>query len=249
MLKKSKKGYYYLESFAKQKGIIHGFSSREDGDCNPQMTPQKTWPNVEKFLDILGLDRGNLILMEQVHDNRIKVVGQNDCGKIIPGADGLISDCKEIILGVNAADCPMIIFYDSSRKLIGVVHAGWKGLFKKIPEKMVDLMIKLGGLPENILVGVGPYAGGCSYEVDQKFVDRFYNVFGLVKDMVNHRNGKPYFDLGVLLKTQLVNAGIKGGNIEFPQACTVCRNEEFFSFRKDHPGDHGRMLGVIALIN
>ena len=44
----------------------------------------------------------------------------------------MITNMNGIVLGVLTADCVPILIYDKKNKIIGCIHAGWKGVFKGI---------------------------------------------------------------------------------------------------------------------
>jgi hypothetical protein len=238
MINKTSQGYYFLPQFAPQKKIIHGFSSKKFGDCREK---------AEKFLKAIGLDKKNLVLMEQVHGVKIKVVMEKDKGKIIPGVDGLLTATTEVILGVKSADCLPLLFYAPEARLIGAAHAGWKGVIAGLPQKMVDLLILKGALPGEIKVGVGPHIGKCCYQVKSDRVAAFLAKFGQLKGLINKKSGKIYLDLWLATKTQLLNSGILEKNIFEAGVCTSCQNENFFSKRKDSSATYGGMLSLICL--
>lgn len=247
MFKKTKKGYYFFEAFEKPKGLVHGFSSRELGDGGLKKKPAN-WPNVQKFLASLGLKKKNLVLMEQVHQNQIKVVTGKNRGEMVAGVDGLITTRPEVVLGVRTADCLPILLYDPVRKVIGAAHAGWKGVLRNIPQKMVEVMIRLGSLPEDILVGIGPHIAGCCYNIEAQRVERFRKKFNSPKGMIIEKKNEIYLDLVIPAVLQLVHTGVLRKNIYCPPTCTSCQNKEFFSYRKDSNKTYGEMLGVISLI-
>jgi YfiH family protein len=247
MLKKHSQGYYYLEGLSRQQRLVHGFSSRRFGDCNPLRSPEKTWPNVEEFLKAMGLKRQDLSVMEQVHGRRIKVINRDNLQEIIPEVDGLLTQEKGIVLGIHTADCLPIFYFDSRAGLVGVAHAGWRGVFKEIPRKMIELMITRGSLPERVIIGIGPFIGPCCYEIKRDVADKFLRKFGPVKGMIVTKGKKYFLDMAVLARFQLIGVGVLGKNIEFAGACTACRNQEFFSKRKDRPETYGGILGVISL--
>lgn len=238
MLKKTKKGYYEVKELKKFKGLIHGFSTRKFGDLRK---------NPAKFLTALGLKRKDLVLMEQVHGTRIKVVGEEDKGKIILGIDGMVTNKKGIVLGVKTADCLPILFYEPVEKIIGVVHAGWKGVLKKIGQKMVDLLIMKGSSPGNILVGIGPHIGSCCYKVENQRVKKFISEFGKLENMLRVDKKDTYLNLEIPIIRQLVTSGILKNNIFLSSICTSCQNQEFFSYRKDSKKSYGEMLGTLNI--
>jgi len=121
MLKKSKQGYYEFNKLKKFKSLIHGFSTRKFGDMGVKNSLTEN-RNLDKFLRIFNLEKKNLVMMEQGHGNKVKVVGETNKGKVIPGVDGMVTSVKGVILGVKVADCLPVLFYDPIKKLIGIAH-------------------------------------------------------------------------------------------------------------------------------
>lgn len=242
MLKKIK-GYYQLGSFAKHPEVIHGFSGRQLGDMSSR-GGKLAEENRRRFLDLLGLDQKNLVLMEQVHQNKVLVVGEKEKGQVLREVDGLAMREKGIIMGVKVADCLPVFFYEPKEKIIAVAHAGWKGVVIDVIPKTLEKMIALGGKPENILVGIGPHIGGCCFTAFPQRAKIFQKKFGNLPGMVYQEMDKLHLDIAVPAVFQLESAGIKRENIEVALACTSCQNQDFFSFRKEKTNQ--RMLGVIC---
>ncbi|PJC28033.1 peptidoglycan editing factor PgeF [Candidatus Shapirobacteria bacterium CG_4_9_14_0_2_um_filter_39_11] len=242
MFKKTQKGYYEFNKFKKFKGLIHGFSSRKFGDMRSNK-------KLDNFLHVLNLQKKNLVLMEQVHGDKVKVVDEDEKGKVIPGIDGMVTNTFGIVLGVKTADCLPILFYDPIGKIIGVVHAGWRGILARIAQKVIDLMIKMGSVPSDILIGIGPYIGGCCYSADNQRAGQFLGEFGNLPSMIYSNQKGLYLDLAVPTLNQLVQSGVPKENIFNSQICTSCQNKEFFSYRKDSKKTYGEMLGIISFNN
>ena len=59
-------------------------------------------------------------------------------------------------IAVLTADCAPILIYDNKIKMIAAIHAGWKGAFKGIINKVIKFMIKKGCRLENITAAIGP---------------------------------------------------------------------------------------------
>ena len=246
MFKKAEKGYYEFQNFKKFKGLIQGFSTRKFGDCRAKIP--ENWKNIEKFLSALGLKKENLVLAQQIHGNKIKVVNYNDRGKIIPAVDGLLTRDCQLVLGIRSADCLPILFFEPEAKIIGAAHAGWRGILARLPQKMIDQIIKMGGLPENVLVAIGPHICGKCYSVEKNRVQQFLAEFGSLEGMVKDGGEKNWLDLEVPTINQLVHSGVRRGNIFSAGVCTACQNKDFFSYRKDRKKTYGEMLSVISLI-
>ena len=84
----------------------------------------------------------------------------------------MITKMKDVALGVVTADCVPIIVYDFKNKIIGCIHAGWKGAFSGIVENTIKKIKKLNS-NNKIYASVGPCIGKKSYEVDTKFYKKF----------------------------------------------------------------------------
>lgn len=237
-----------MEKLALQKEIIHGFSTKKFGDMRIKKILEEN-NNLDKFLKVLNLKKSNLIMMEQVHGSKIKEVGKKEVGSVIKGVDGLVTDQIGVVLGVKVADCLPVLFYDYQKKVIGVVHAGWKGILAEIGQAMVKKMRSIGSQPENIFVGIGPHIGGCCYIIEDERAKRFVKKFGNLPKMIIKDNQGIHLDLTVPLKVQLIKAGILKQNIDSPLICTSCKNDEFYSYRKDNNKTYGEILGVISLAN
>ena len=248
MLKKTKQGYYIFEKFNKFKGLTHGFSTRQFGDCSPKKKPEN-WKNIEKFLKVLGLEKGNLVLMEQVHGDKIKVVGERDKSKIIPMVDGLVTKERGISLGIKTADCLPILFYEPQARIIAAVHAGWRGVLQRLPQKAIDLIIRMGGLAENIEIAIGPHITKDSYNVDLQRINLFKNKFGKLEVMTAIKNDKQFLDLIVPTLAQFIFSGVPKNHIEVSNDCTYLNDKDFFSYRRDNENSFGEMLSVISLVN
>jgi YfiH family protein len=229
--------YFVLEKLSAIPGLIHGFSSRKLGNMGVR-------GNIDRFLSPLGLDKKNIIIAQQVHKNRVEIVGEKQRRKIVLDTDGLVTREKGIILGVRSSDCLPILFCDPGRGIIGCAHAGWKGVLGKIAARAVGKMKIIGARPADILVGIGPHIGRSCYDVEAERADKFIKKFGNLKGMVIQNKEKTFLNLVVPTIAQLIKAGMRPENIEVASACTSCRNTKFFSHRR---GDDGDILGVISL--
>ena len=193
------------------------------------------------FLKRMGIPSKGLIRLQQVHGGEVvKVDAETALSGEIPGADGAITDVKGITLSVRTADCLPVLFYDPEHNAIGIAHAGWKSTKEKIAKNIVEAMkANYRSVPSRVLVWMGPALRQCCYEVNSEFLMHF-------PDSVVKMAHKHYFDLVGENAEQLIAAGISAKNIFDCGICTACKNDEFFSFRKEKD-KAGRMLSVIML--
>jgi len=206
--------------------------------------------NVNKNLKIvtkkIGCQKKRLILLNQIHSNKIFFINKYKKKKLY--GDGIITSQKGIALGILTADCAPIIFYDPNNSLIGALHAGWRGAYKKIVKKMTKLFIKKGSNVKNLNVIIGPCISQSNYEVKMDFKNKFLNQSRKNKSHFLNKKNKIYFSLKDYIKAELVNLGIK--NIEIINKDTYNPKNNFFSARrsiKKKFADYGRNISVIMI--
>ena len=91
--------------------------------------------NLKKVCQKIKCSKKNLILLNQIHSN--KVFSINKTPKKKPLGDALITTKSKLALGILTADCAPIFIFDPKKKIIAAIHAGWKGTYKKIIYKTV----------------------------------------------------------------------------------------------------------------
>ena len=183
----------------------------------------------------LGVD--HIVFAKQRHGNDIFVVTKNNFSKL-PEADGLITKESNIALAVTHADCQAAIFYDAENEIIGVVHAGWRGLVVDVYGAMTEAFKKMGSKPENIKVCISPSLGPDHAEF-KNYKTEFPKTFW------SFQEGKDFhFNLWKLAKAQLRDDGILDKNIEIVETCSFCNPKDYFSYRREKIT--GRNATVIA---
>ena len=84
--------------------------------------------NERKLLSsLINLDPNRIVNPQQVHSSKVKIV--DEPGKIL-STDGIISSSKSLVLSIQVADCIPLYLADPVNNVIGIVHAGWKGIEK-----------------------------------------------------------------------------------------------------------------------
>ena len=175
---------FFSKKLSKFKEIHHCFFSRKGGfskglykglNCGRGSKDKKK--NIKKNLHYvakkIGVKIYNLILMHQTHSNKVIEINKKNMKKKII-ADAIITREKGVALGVVTADCVPILLFDYENKIVGCIHAGWKGAFSGILKKTIDKFKSLGS-SNQIFASIGPCIGYKSYEVDIKFFKKFIN--------------------------------------------------------------------------
>ena len=89
--------------------------------------------NLKKVCKKIGCSRKNLILLNQIHSDKIHFIKKITKKRV--AGDSLITDRRNIAIGVLTADCAPIFIFDPQKKIIAAVHAGWRGAYKKNSSK------------------------------------------------------------------------------------------------------------------
>lgn len=192
----------------------------------------------------LGFDHNSLVHMRQIHSNDVVVVNAAHNFQNPPTCDALITNKKKTPLMVMVADCAPILFYDPLHEVIGVAHAGRAGAFLNIVVQTLTAMHEnYGSNASDIVVSVGPMIQECCYEVGAEIYDKSRAL--ALEWSIELKQSRYYLNIAKILKSQLLDAGIKEKNIEISQECTCCSTEKYFSYRGEQ--QTGRFAGVILL--
>ena len=137
---------FYSDNLKKNKDIEHCFFSRKNGvskgiyeslNCGIGSLDKKE--DVQKNLGVVTknfkIEKKQLILMNQTHSNKVQIVeSKNNLERI--KADAMLTQNNELALCVLTADCAPILIYEKDKKIIGCIHAGWKGAINGVIENI-----------------------------------------------------------------------------------------------------------------
>jgi polyphenol oxidase len=259
--------FNHFPIFSKKTGVKHFITNRLGGvstgpyfslnlGLNQSDDPSNVVENRKRVSQAAGFELQNFVFAQQTHSRNVYRVNSVDMGRgaltretAIPNTDGMITNISGICLVTLAADCVPMLFFDPIKKAVGVAHAGWKGTLIKTPEAVVSAMVlEFGSNPSDIIVGIGPSAGPCCYEVGGDVIAEVEKSFGKSSEILipSETEGKMKFNMWEANTLALIEAGVNPNNIETLCICTLCQNELFFSARK---GDLGRFAAGIMLKN
>ncbi|SCW28910.1 conserved hypothetical protein [Borreliella japonica] len=144
--------------------------------------------------------------------------------------DGLITSSLDVALVAYFADCLPVYFYDSVKKIIGLVHSGYKGSFKLIILKMLFLFEKMESSFEDLKIVFGPHNRSCCYEVSEAFLEEVSNKFSksLLNTAFSVKDDKMYFDNASFNLNLLSSFNL---NIYNSKLCTYCL-KNLYSYRR-----------------
>lgn len=232
--------------FSEFSNLIYGISSKNDGKMNDNNENLKNivLSNRKVYFDKLNINTENLVFAGLIHDKNIAIVTKNNKNTKIPSHDGLITKEKDLILAVTVSDCVPIYFYDHTNKVIGIAHSGWKGTVKNIANEVINKMkLNFNSDPKNILIYIGPHIQKCHFEIKDDIIEKFNDY----KEFIFENDNKKFVNLSLIIKKQLIKAGIYENNIEISNECTFCNKEQYFSYRRDRTEDIDSMVAYLGL--
>jgi YfiH family protein len=235
--------------------VAHGFKQHEQNGAVFLQLPFLrrathafcTRQGEEGPLAAFGIPPERLLILRQVHGAEVLIFDENTKALTHPHPyDSGLTDKKRVALGIWTADCLPILMVDTAKRIIAAVHAGWRGIWRGVIGRTVSEMIKVfESSPADILAGIGPGIGPCCYEVGDDVASLFQNSHNASHQFIQEREGRHYLDLGRAAQLELTKVGILPENIEAIPLCTACREDLFFSFRRDKKP--GRQLSFIML--
>jgi len=212
--------------------------STAKGELNFNKNLNVGMENINKLKEWFNLKE--IAYLNQIHSDLI----YNYDGEVHEG-DALITDKKNIALGVFTADCVPILLYDKVNGVIAAVHSGWKGTLLDICGKTVNRMKQeYGTKAENLIIYIGPHNKECCYEVGQDVADKFLRQPSYERQYIIN-SGK--LNLEKCIINTLIEKGVLVANINTLNICTYCnKDEKLYSYRKNRESK-GRLFSFIFL--
>lgn len=193
----------------------------------------------------------NFLTLNQVHGDDIFVI--KPYGDYLPkdnvlNYDAIVTTRDNLAICIKTADCVPVFLVDRVKKVIAVVHAGWKSTALEITAKAVQLLQKKYGSSRlDILAAIGPSIGHCCFEVDNATAESFFKQKNNEAFLFpGARPNKWMLDLPEANRRQLMNGGIPDANIDVSDLCTSCRQDLFFSHRGSG-GITGRQVNFMMI--
>lgn len=157
-----------------------------------------------------------------------------------PRADGLVTDSTDVCLFNYAADCAIIMFVDPKTRVIGSLHASWKGsLLGIIENEIQSFKENYNSRAEDIIAVVMPSIGIESFEVGIDCAEQFIQA-GFAEFVDSTSFEKPHVDLSKVNRAILKNCGLIDENIHvIDDLCTYRDANIFHSFRRGPINEEG----------
>ena len=248
------------KKLSKFKNIKHGFFNKKGGksegiykSLNCGIGSSDTKKNVKNNLKIvckkINCSSRKLVLLNQIHSNKFHFIDKNfKFNKKKLKGDALITNVKNIAIGVLTADCVPILIYDKNFKVVSIIHAGWKGAYRGIIKKVIKFLINNGSNARDLIAVIGPSISQKNYEIQKDFKDKFLKKNKQNKIFFKLIKNKTYFSLNRYIYSQLKKLGIN--SLEIINKDTFDQKNNFFSARRsihNKENDYGRNISIIMI--
>lgn len=176
--------------------------------------------------------------LDQVHGTHVVECNRQEPDSP-PQADAAITRESGVVLAVMTADCLPVLLAARDGSVVGIAHAGWRGLAAGVIEAtLAALRVE----SSNVIAWLGPAIDQAHYEVDRTVYDAFADSPGVEDAFApSARAGHWRCSLAKLARARLATAGmtdVTGGDRD-----TFVESERFFSYRRD--GETGRMASLV----
>lgn len=262
LIKKNSLEYLQATIFSECDFLIHAFCTRQGGASQDEYAglnmsfsegdeEYKVLQNWGRLADAFSIPLEQFLVVNQVHSDGIFVIKPH--GNYFPSRaelnyDAIVTNRTNLAICIKTADCVPVFFADRLKKVIAVVHAGWRSSALGICDKVIRLLQeKYSSSPQDILVAIGPSIGKCCYEVDSIVANSFrqqknnesflFPTAGMNKWML---------DLAEANRQQILDCGVPEKNIGTSGFCTSCRQDIFFSHRGSG-GITGRQINFMMI--
>lgn len=204
------------------------FTARADGDFGDGAHPADRTAAQRRIVDLPWTT------VHQVHGATVLRATRHP-GSGVRDADAIVTAEAGLAIAVRTADCaPVALAADG---VVGVVHAGWRGLVGGVVASAVAEMRAMGA--DEIAAALGPCIHAECYEFSPTDLDEVAGRLGAtVRATTSH--GRPALDVPAAVRAALADARVDLVHEE--DVCTAC-SPRFWSHRAR--GDRQRQATVV----
>lgn len=234
--------YNDIRVFEKYPEIRAAFTTR---DCEGKARKHEMAPQ-------LAAEGRNMACLGIIHSDIVVTLDDITVHEAIePGrwwvhdCDGAITNKPGLMLTTTTGDCLAVYAYDPVKKVIGLAHAGWRGVLAGMPARLIEKMMDVYGCdPSDMEVWIGPGIGLCCFEVSEDVKEDFLDKYPWAENYtIDLGKGKYKIDLKGISMELLEMTGVE--NFSVSPECTCCMPERFYSYRRS--ADKDRMLQYIEI--
>ena len=143
-------------------------------------------------------------------------------------ADASYTSTAGVVCAIMTADCLPVFVSKKDGSMVGIAHAGWRGLVSGVVENLINSFNSDG---EDLVVHLGPAISKNYFEVGEEVRELYLSKNVNFKRSFSIKDNKYYLDLYDAARVILEGFQIKlisGGD-----RCTFKESSHFFSYRRD----------------
>jgi copper oxidase (laccase) domain-containing protein len=214
----------FLAPLLRYPGLIAQFIERVPGipvSTDRQEVLERLEPIHRAEVDRLGVPWKYFRRAEQVHGNKVALVGDIGSNFPVEGVDGLVCAGKaDCMLGIYVADCAAVWLYDTVSHGRALLHSGRAGTeSNSVAQGLKALKSFCYSKPEQVVAVISPCIRPPHYEMD----------------------------IPAKIKQQLIDAGVPENQIFDSNLDTASNLDRFYSYRIEK-GNTGRMLALFGRV-
>ncbi len=191
----------------------------------------------EDFIHEMGLEADMVCIPEQVHSATVR---QADRQGIFNSTDGLVTRRTDLFLSLQVADCIPLFLVDTKNRILGLIHAGWRGAAAGIIENSIKQMQSAGAVTSDLKALIGPSIRQESFEVGPEVAEQFSSQFRQAA-----KGDRWQLDLPGFAIHELQKHGVLAGNIIDMQLDSFMDSRQYHSYRRDGK-TAGRMRALLG---
>ncbi|HEU5261461.1 MAG TPA: polyphenol oxidase family protein [Gemmatimonadales bacterium] len=185
-----------------------------------------------------------VVLSHQVHGTVVQWHRQGSEGWLmLDGVDGHATSTRGVLLTITVADCVPIYLVVPQKRVVALLHAGWRGTAARILERGVELLHREAQVqPSDMVIHCGVSICGSCYEVGSEVIERLTPGR---RPGVSRPAGAPgHVDLREVLVGQASELGVR--EVSVSPWCSAHDTDQFYSHRASG-GRDGRMVAYVGL--
>lgn len=176
-------------------------------------------PSYGEIAQSLGTD--GIARPEQVHGSGVWVT--REPGINLVKADAVVTDEANLALAITWADCQNFLVYAPGKRVIGLIHAGWKGLRAGVIPAFFETLKREWRIDAiETFVGAGPsLCLACA-----EFTDPTHEV----PELAPFIRGR-CIDLRAAAERHCVQSGLPLSHFERTEGCPRCESQTYWTYR------------------
>ncbi|GGE73529.1 MAG TPA: peptidoglycan editing factor PgeF [Paenalcaligenes hominis] len=160
-----------------------------------------------------------------------------------PRADAMWTDQKNTVLAILTADCLPVVITDHRAQVIGVAHAGWRGLAGGVLQRLFTQLQSQCDSSAQWRAWIGPAISQAHFEVGAEVYETFLHVnTDLAAYFIYDQASQRYWADLPRIARYLLNQCDSTMQVHVSHACTYAETENYYSYRRHN------LTGRIATI-